>query len=199
MASIDQYEFIEAPGTNNVRIPIIKRTSEHEQNSSGTRIPDWVVCIEGITESFLTAPNSFDDCTELFGFYCESAAFMKGDSANNFYPSATIWHSDIFIVTQNGKHTPTIRNYINSGAITQEVSIVRLSRIGEEIEPIQVLTFETCHWCGIQSHLDWTIARFTACTRTNTTIGVRQDGLKLGKNAWVTHYANNDGKIEQGV
>lgn len=192
MSSIDQYTFIDVPGTRKIRIPIVKRTSEQEEDSTGVRLPDWIVSITG--ESVITASNfpDFDEYIELFGFYYELSRYVTGDSSNNLYTSGTLWHSDVFLVTQNGLHNVSINKAIADGTIFPEVDILRISKINGETKVIQQLTFETCHWCSSQSYLDWTIVAFTACTRTNKIQGFSQEGgLSKGFAAYTTSYTQN--------
>lgn len=71
MVSIDQYECLEVSGSDNMLIPIGKRTRENEGDGpSGTRLPDWMVDSEKVTGSTLR-PGPLVACIELFGFYCE--------------------------------------------------------------------------------------------------------------------------------
>lgn len=74
--SIDQYTYIEIPGNRNIRIPIVKRTSEQEEDSTGVRLPDWLVAITG--EELITSSkfSGFEGYTELLGFYCESSRYV---------------------------------------------------------------------------------------------------------------------------
>lgn len=189
MPSIDQYEFLEVPGYTDVRIPIVNRTSEKEQDSTGTRLPEWMVTIDGIQTVSTVA--GFEKYAELYGFYCESASFFKGDSALDLYPSGCIWHSDVFLVTQTGRHTPEIRNHLNQAMMTANITIVRLAKVANTVHQIQTLTFSTCHWCGIQTYLDWTISRFTACKRTNTIKGFSQGGEDSGAASCEVDYTQN--------
>lgn len=189
--SIDQYTFIEVPGTRDIRIPIVKRTSEQEEDSTGVRLPDWLVNIKGEDDITSSKFSGFEAFTELFGFYCESSRYVTGDSSNNLYTSGTLWHSDVFLVTQNAKHNASINKAIADGTIFPSVTIVRVSKVNGANQPIQELTFTNCHWCSSQAYLDWTITAFTACQRTNRVHGFSQIGEKKGCNACTTDYTQN--------
>ncbi|MDR2464433.1 MAG: hypothetical protein LBD36_02370 [Holosporales bacterium] len=192
--SIDQYDFIEVPGANGIRIPIVKRTDGFEEDTTGVRVPDWMVHISN-TSGTTSTLNGYETFTELFGWYCESSRHVKGDATNHLYTSATLWHSDIFIVTQNGIHNQSINKWLTDGTITDQIIIHRIIRTGDAgnygITVIQELIFQTCHWCGMHNYLDWNIARFTACSRVNTVAGIKQNGVPIGKASCIIDYVNN--------
>ncbi|MDR0631498.1 MAG: hypothetical protein LBF66_02950 [Holosporales bacterium] len=190
--SIDQYDFIECPGASGVRIPCVKRTDGREDDTTGVRVPDWLVHIEN--SDVYCALEDFPDpgYTELFGWYCESSRHVTGNSSNSLYTSGTLWHSDVFLVTQNAAHNHNINKWIAAGDITASVKIIRLSRVNGAIEPVQTLLFEVIHWTGMHAYLDWSIARFTACRRTNTVRGFPQDGsAPAGHAECTTNYVDN--------
>lgn len=190
--SIDQYEFIECPGANGITIPIVKKTTGEEDDTTGVRVPDWMVKIDGAqTSSYI---NGYTAYTELFGWYAESSRHVKGDSANGLCPSSTLWHSDIFLVMQNGFQNAHINKSVADGTITPNITIIRLSRINNKVEVIQTLVFSSCHWVGIHAYLDWSIARFTACIRSNTVQGFDQKeggGGSFGSASCIVDYTQN--------
>jgi hypothetical protein len=194
--SIDMYEYLEIPGASGVRIPLVKRTNGQEEDTTGVRVPDWMVHIGGASGTQSTL-NGYEEWTELFGWYCESSRHVKGDSTNNLYTSAKLWHSDVFLITQNGIHNKSVNKWIADGTITDTIKIHRITRTGNTenygISIIQEIVFQTCHWCGMHSHLDWSIIRFTACTRTNTVTGFRQNGIlaSCGQTSCTIDYTNN--------
>ncbi|MDR1207812.1 MAG: hypothetical protein LBJ89_00505 [Holosporales bacterium] len=188
--SIDQYEFIECPGASGIRIPCVKRTDGLEEDTTGVRVPDWMVYIEE-SDVQSTLDGYEDEHTELFGWYCESSRHVTGNSSNSLYTSGTLWHSDVFLVTQNAAHNHNINKWIAAGDITPSVKIIRLTRVNDVIEPIQEILFEVIHWTGIHAYLDWSITRFTACRRTNKVWGFGQDGTAAGQAACETNYVDN--------
>lgn len=194
--SIDQYTYIEIPGNRNIRIPIVKRTSEQEEDSTGVRLPDWLVAITG--EELITSSkfSGFEGYTELLGFYCESSRYVSGDSSINLYTSSTLWHSDVFLVMQNGPHNASINKAIADGTIFPSVEIIRVSKINGANQIIQKITFLTCHWCSSQAYLDWSIFAFTACIRMNEVQGFSQRGENKGVAMCTTDYAQNTIKGE---
>lgn len=185
------YEFLECPGDVNVRIPLVRRPTKEEDEATGTRIPDWMLSIEdgsGLTESTYAG---FEKYTEILGWYGESSRHIKGDTAGIFYSSATLWHSDVFVVTQNGSHIAFVKNSIASGHISPEVKIVRLTKVNNVVQIVQMLTFNTCHWLAIHAHLDWSVLRFTACKRTNAMTAFDQAGNQVGQTTFGVDYALN--------
>ncbi|MDR1598071.1 MAG: hypothetical protein LBR89_04015 [Holosporales bacterium] len=196
---MDQYEYLTVPGVD-VRIPVVKRSDQEEHDTTGVRVPDWMVIIDGCTgESTL---NKYEDYIELFGWYCESSRHVRGDSANNLRTSGTLWHSDVFLVMQNGVHNHQINTWINCGKITTYITIVRLTRVNldespedpssVQVQTIQELMFATCHWVGMYAYLDWSIARLTACERVNRMHEFKQrEGVLGGNTLCHTSYAHN--------
>ncbi|MDR1597551.1 MAG: hypothetical protein LBR89_01285, partial [Holosporales bacterium] len=186
---MDQYEFIRVPGTD-VLIPVVKRSDQEEHDTTGVRVPDWMVCIDTCPgESTL---SGFEDYIELFGWYCESSRHVKGDSSNNLRTSGTLWHSDVYLVMQNGVHNHKINTWIADGTIISAVVIERLVRMNSVVETTQDILFTACHWSGMFSYLDWSIARFTACSRINTVYGFDQEsGSPTGNASCHTDYAEN--------
>ncbi|MDR1907435.1 MAG: hypothetical protein LBQ43_01055 [Holosporales bacterium] len=186
---LDQYELLECPGANGVLIPVVKRTDGFEEDTTGVRVPDWMVLIE--QSDGQSTLKGYEKHIELFGWYCESSRHVKGDSSNHLYTSGTLWHSDVFLVMQNGKHNHNINKWIAAGDITTGVTIVRLSRVNDAIQPLQQLRFEICHWAGMHAYLDWSIARFTACRRSNTVFAFDQGGKSKGQTSCTTNYVDN--------
>lgn len=193
--SIDQYEFIECPGASGIRIPCVKRSDGLEEDTTGVRVPDWMIYIPG-SDVKSTLAGFEKGYTELFGWYCESSRHVSGNSSNSLYTSSTLWHSDVFFTTQNGPHNHNINTWIAAGTITEFVIIIRLARVNGKIQRIQQISFKVVHWTGTHAYLDWNIARFTACQRTNTVQGFHQDGTPAGNAACTTNYADNTVKAE---
>lgn len=188
--SIDQYEYLDFPGSSGIRIPLCKKTTGEEEDRTGLHLPDWMVTIDGAgTNSTLAGYETY---TELMGWYCESSRHVKGDSVNNLHTAGTLWHSDVYLVLENGFHNAYITRSVADGTITPNISIVRLSHIQSAVQKIQELTFSTCHWVGVHNHLDWLFVRFTACKRKNTVTAFKQDGQKRGDNTCITNYETNE-------
>lgn len=185
------YEYIEVPGSSRIRIPLVKRNQDLEEDATGTRVPDWMFCIEGGAGLTKSVIKGYEKYSEVFGWYCESSRHVKGDTTNNLYTSATLWHSDIFLVVQNSNHIAFVKNSIASGHISPEIILIRLTRINNVVQIVQTLTFNTCHWLAIHAHLDWSILRFTACKRTNSVNGFDQDGNPTGQSTFIVNYATN--------
>lgn len=188
--SIDQYEYIECPGSSGIRIPICKRTRGEEEDRTGAHIPDWMVHIDDADT--MSTLDGYEDYTELMGWYCESSRHVKGDSVNNLYTAGTLWHSDVFLVMENGRQNAYINRSVADGTITPNIKIVRLTHINSEVHAIQTLVFSTCHWAGVHTHMDWTIARFTACQRSNTVQAFTQNGTLKGSALCEVDYETNE-------
>lgn len=180
---IDEYDYLPCPGSTGLLIPVVKR-SKTEDETTGTRVPDWMFFIEdGNTESTI---DKFESYCELFGWYCESSRHVQGDSAGHLSTSGTLWHSNVYLVCQNGKHTTFIQNSAATGRITTKVSIVRLIRINNVVHEQQRIDFLTCHWVGVHTLMSHSICVFTACERTNTVKGFNQAGPQMGNPAGQT-------------
>lgn len=194
--SITKYEFMDVPGLKNAKVPIIRR-SAIDGDEDGTKLPDWMVYIDGAGTSSFVEGNSkigkpLTEFIELFGWYCESSRGVTRDSGNNLYTSGTLWHSTVYLVIQNGAHNAYIKNAIADGTITPNLNIVRLSRVGTGApEVIQSLLFQSCHWNNVQSHLDLSIVSFTACIRSNTVFEFKQMSGVGGQNSCSVDYTTN--------
>jgi hypothetical protein len=187
--SIDQYEFIEVPGARDIRIPLVKRTTGLEKDTTGVIVPDWVVYIDGSNAT--STLDGYEDWVELGGWLCESSRHVQGYPINQLRPAVS-WHSPVYLVLPNGPQNPHINNCIAKGICTQRIVIRRITRIGDAtVTVIQELTFQTCHWCIICAYLDWSIAGFTACVRTNTVIGFTQRGVACGQTSCTINYVDN--------
>lgn len=190
MMSIDQYEYLDFPGTSGIRIPICKKTFGEEEDRTGVHIPDWMVSIDGAgTKSAL---KDYTQYTELMGWYCESSRHVKGDSVNPLYTGGTLWHSDVFLILENGFHNAYITRSVADGTITPKIVLVRLSHINSTVQVVQQLTFSTCHWVGVHNHMDWLLVRFTACKRENKVTAFTQNGTQKGSNACIVDYETNE-------
>lgn len=189
-----EYEFIECPGSASIRIPIVKRNTHEEDEVTGVRIPDWMVTFDDGNGGTVSTIAGYEHCTELFGWYCESSRHIKGDTHGDLYSSGTLWHSDVFLVLQNGPHLAYVKNAVGGGGITPSITIFRLIRINGEVRPKQILKFETGHWVAVHAYASWSIIRFTACKRMNSAFGYTQDGMPTGQSACETDYASNSVK-----
>lgn len=184
--NIEQYKFIPFPGSSDIVIPTVRKGSALEEDTTSSRLPEWMIKIDKAdTKSKL---DGFKDFTELFGWYCESSRYIRGDASINFYPSGTLWHSDVFLVLQNGDHNTSLNKFVAGGIITDNITIVRLVKINNEIQKAQELSFDFCHWCGVESSLDTIFARFTAVVRENKVTSFDQDGTQMGFNTCLTDY-----------
>lgn len=188
--SIDQYEYIDFPGDKDIRIPICKKTLGDAEEQTGIYTPDWMISIDDAQTASTIA--GYETYAELMGWYCESARHVKGDSADSLRTGGTLWHSDVFLALENGVHNAYINRSVADGTITPTITLVRLMHVNGAVQTLQTLTFSTCHWVGVHTHLDWIFARFTACKRENKVAAFNQDGSPRGNNTCIINYETNE-------
>ncbi|MDR1208351.1 MAG: hypothetical protein LBJ89_03290 [Holosporales bacterium] len=173
MQESQEYELLDIPGLDNLKIAITPKMRRNESDDSGVRTREWTLTMDTV---FL--PTTF---IELFGWYAESERETGTDVGNQLFTSSSIKHSELVVVIPCGKHLADLENMLASGELISNVIITRFIRIGIFIElPIQINTFRGCYITMVQQYLDYLIVRLRISKKTVVCTAFDQDGFPSG-------------------
>jgi hypothetical protein len=173
MQKSQEYELLDIPGLDNLKIAITPKMRREEGDDSGVRTREWTLTMDSL---FL--PTTF---IELFGWYAESERETGTDVGNQLFTSSSIKHSELVVVIPCGKHLANLENMLASGELMSNVVITRFIRIGLFVElPIQINTFKDCYVTMVQQYLDYLIVHLRISKKTVVCTAFDQQGYPSG-------------------
>ncbi|MDR0631062.1 MAG: hypothetical protein LBF66_00625 [Holosporales bacterium] len=173
MPESQEYELLDIPGLDNLKIAITPKMRRESGDDTGVRTREWT-----LTMDMIFIPALF---IELFGWYAESERETGTDVGNQLFTSSSIKHSELVVVIPCGRHLATLENKLAGGEKISKVVITRFIRMGLFIElPIQITIFRGCYITMVQQYLDYLIVRLRISKKTVICTAFDQEGFPSG-------------------
>lgn len=160
---------------DSLSIPMVNNQIHHNNRVT---TPEWMIQMDSFLSSSV---EGFDNFAELYGWSAEQARLTKGNTADQFFSTASVQHSNIIVVLPAGIYIPTLETKMNMGSNIALIKIVRLSNNGDTKQSNQEIEFTNCKIESMRQELDKIIVSFRPETRQNKIIQYGQDGSKMGQ------------------
>jgi hypothetical protein len=158
-------------GRKDFYVPAVEKLySRNDENTSSKATPEWMVKIEGITESEIIG---YMNCCELLGWFGESARKINGN--NTAFPAASLRHSEVVVIIPMGGHLAKLENKMNNGEVLPEVELMNFA----DGKTLQSIKYGLCIINSIQQELDRFVMKMNVVTKQNT-IKVYKAGALAG-------------------
>lgn len=166
-------------GKKDFYVPVVEKLhSPTEDSKSNSTTPEWMVKIEGLTESTITG---FTEYCELLGWFGESA--RKINMNNTQYPAASLQHSEVVVVIPTGGFLAILENKMNKGEPLPEVEIINFA----QNKKLQSIVYRVCTLSSMQQELDKAVIKLNIVEKENT-INVYKAGLPAGQKVSYVNY-----------
>ncbi|MDR1908128.1 MAG: hypothetical protein LBQ43_04705 [Holosporales bacterium] len=170
---------------------IFKRTAEGVKKASSPL--GFIPMLIDMAEDFLFGADDDSDAskpeataksggssiyrTELFGFTYDTLRETVGHSVNQLIASASIRHSDVVIIIQNGTYSPILEQYMNDGTLIKKMVIYRSGFIEGKRRLLEKRTFKDCYVTQFKQILDFLVLHVRVLYREETSYIYAQHGL----------------------
>jgi hypothetical protein len=147
-------------GRKDFYVPAVEKLySPIDENTSSKATPEWMVKIDGVTESEIIG---YINCSELLGWFGESARKINGN--NTQYPAASLRHSEVVVIIPTGGHLAKLENKMNNGEVLPEVEIINFA----DGKTLQSIKYGHCTINSIQQELDRFVVKMNVVSKENT-------------------------------
>jgi hypothetical protein len=161
----------------NVSVPVVNQDS---QVPAYSRSPEWLIMLDDLTDKASNVKGK-EGYVEVFGW---TGAMSRSSSPNiggEHYSTATLIHTDLVVVMPMGSYVTKLNQTMANGVVVKNVTLERLGNIGEVLQVIQSILFETCRIQSVQQQIDKVVVTIQVQKRTDTINVYNQDGTSAGQ------------------
>lgn len=171
----------------NLSIPFVDPRIKHTNNVS---TPEWMILMDTYLSSTI---KKYEFFAELYGWHAEQSRLTKGRTANQFFSTATVQHSNVLVVLPAGIYIPTLETKMTSGANILGIVIVRPGNMGNTNVKLQTIAYTNCKIESLQQQLDEVIISFRPESKLNTIYKYNQTGRLEGQSVSFFDYTTANG------
>ena len=152
--------------------------SKTDINTNPVKSPEWMVKIDDLMSSTI---GGFEAYGELYSWGASHARISKGETGNNFLSTSAMVHSAVELTLVNNVYAATLDIKMATGANIGEITIVRLTNVGDLKKTAQQVKFTNCKVEKIDHVGDYITLSFRPETRENTIYQYDQTGANKGQ------------------
>ncbi|GHS96489.1 hypothetical protein AGMMS50296_2680 [Alphaproteobacteria bacterium] len=133
-------------------------------NTTTVQTPEWMVSLDDLCKSTIEGYKKY---TNLYGYFSESSRYIAPDLSENLFMSSAIKAAELLLILPHGEHGPKIDWKVFDGTIIKKATIVRIGTTEGTVVPLQILTFETVRFTGIELNIRYIAVSAQFAKKTN--------------------------------